>query len=212
MLKLILYSSIIFLFTIFSNAQNGFEEELDSIQDETQAVKFLEIHKSSKGQLFVFNKEKHKTELAEELFKLGKGGNRVISNEIEKTHYKVIDKYAVPYYRVSYVYLDGTNKTKDEIYDWEQLILNKYQQGYKFKDLAKQYSMDVNATRGGDLGWFTKGTMDPEFEDLVINSGNSIGDLFTVHIPNKNLHYVVLKTYDSKMIEEIKVLKITEKI
>ncbi len=211
MLKHLHYVAI-FLSAIVTTAQNSFVTQLDSIHDETQATKFIETHTLNKGQLFVFNKEKHRTDLAKDLFKLSKGGNKVIANEIEKTHYKMIDKYNVPYYRVSYVYLDGTNKTKEEIFQWEQIILSKFQQGYKFKDLAKQYSMDSNATRGGDTGWFTKGTMDPEFEEAVINAPNSVGDVFTVNIPNKNLHYVVLKTHDQKMIEEIKVLSVTEKI
>ncbi len=211
MLKQLLCSAL-FLSTILTSAQNTIEKQLDSIHDEAQATKFIENHKSNKGTLYVFNKEKHKTQLAQELFKMGKGGSKVITNDIEKIHYKVIDTYNVPYYRVSYVYLDGTNKTNDEIFKWEQQILTKYQQGYKFKDLAKQYSMDSNATRGGDMGWFTKGTMDPEFEDAIINSPNSVGDLFTVHLQNSNKHYVVLKTFDQKMIEEIKVLTVTEKI
>lgn len=211
MLKHILYATFI-LATSITAAQNSLETELDSINDETEAAKFIEDHKINKGTLYVFNKEKHKTKLAQELFKMGKGGSKMIANEIEKIYYKVIDKYDVPYYRVSYVYLDGTNKTKEEIFEWEQRIFSKYQQGYKFKDLAQQYSMDSNATRGGDMGWFTKGTMDPEFEEAVINSPNSVGDLFMVHIQNKNRHYVVLKTFDQKMIEEIKVLTVTERI
>ena len=211
MLKIIL-QTFVFVFVLPLTAQNDFFMQLDSVQDEAQATKFIETNKNHNGQLFIFNKEKHKTQLAKDLFSVSKGGTKVVANEIEKTHYKIIDKYEIPYYRVSYVYLDGTNKTKDEIFEWEQRIFKKFEQGFLFKDLAKQYSMDNNATRGGDLGWSIRGTMVEEFEDAVINSSNSIGDLFTVNIPSKNLYYVVLKTHDTKLIEEIKVLKVTEKI
>lgn len=211
MIKPLLYSALL-IFTFVATAQNSFETELDSIQDETQATKFIETHTSNKGQIFVFNKEKHKSELAKDLFKLGEGGNKVVATEIEKIHYKIIDKYDVPYYRVSYIYFDGSKKTKDEILELQQLVLSKYQKGFRFKDLAKQYSMDGNATRGGDLGWFAKGEMASEFENEIINSANSVGDIFTVSIPERNWYYVVLKTHSQKMIEEIKVLKVTEKI
>ncbi len=210
MLKHLLYS-VLLLSSLFTVAQNTLIMEMDSIQDEEQATKFIEDHKVNKGTIYVFNKEKHKTLLAQELFKMGKGGSKTIASEVEKTHYKVIDKYNVPYYRVSYVYLDGTNKTKEEIHNWGQNVMTKYQQGYKFKDLAKQYSMGTNANQGGDSGWFIKDTKDSEFEDAVINSSSSVGDLFTVHT-SKDKHYVVLRTHNQKIIEEIKVLTVTEPI
>lgn len=211
MLKHLLYTALLFS-TILSIGQSNFETELDSIHDETQAAKFLETHKSNNGQLFVFNKEKHKTQLAKELFGMGKGSSKVIATDIEKIHYKIIDKYEIPYYRVSYVYFDGTKKSKEEIFELQQRVIQKYKEGFRFKDLAKQYSMDASANRGGDLGWFTRGDMAPEFEEAVINSGNNIDDIFTVEVPERNWHYVVLKTHSTKLIEEIKVLKVTEKI
>lgn len=41
----------------------------------------------------------------------------------------------------------------------------KLKAGTKFEDLAKQYSQDTgSASKGGDLGWFGTGVMDPDFE------------------------------------------------
>ncbi|HLT34389.1 MAG TPA: peptidylprolyl isomerase [Aquaticitalea sp.] len=211
MLKPLLYTALI-LVTLGSTAQTSLEIQLDSIQDEAQATKFLDTYKSNKGKVFVFNKEKHKSQLAKELFDMGKGSNKVIATDIERTHYKIIDKYEILYYRVSYVYLDGNKKTQSEIKDIQSKVITKYNQGYRFKDLAKMYSMDKNATRGGDMGWFTHGEMDGEFENAVLNSAKGVNDIFVVDIPEKNLYYVVLKTHETKRIEEIKVLQVTEKI
>lgn len=207
-----LLCSALFVFAMPTSAQNNFTTEFESVKDEAQATKFIEDHKANKGSIYVFNKEKHKSQLAQELFKIGKGGSKSIASESEKTHYKVIDKYDVPYYRVSYIFLDGTNKTDEEVFKWQQMVMTKYQQGYMFKDLAIQYSMATNANQGGDIGWFRRGTLDPELEEALINSPNSVGDLFTVHLKTKNWHYVVLKTHTQKMIEEIKVLTVTETV
>jgi len=39
--------------------------------------------------------------------------------------------------------------------------------GVPFEDVAARYSDDASATRGGDLGWITRGMMVPEFEEAV---------------------------------------------
>ncbi|MFC5541832.1 MAG: peptidylprolyl isomerase [Bacilli bacterium] len=47
-------------------------------------------------------------------------------------------------------------------------VLNKLKKGEDFAKLAKEYSLDTgNAQDGGDLGWFTVGTMVTEFNDAA---------------------------------------------
>jgi peptidyl-prolyl cis-trans isomerase C len=41
--------------------------------------------------------------------------------------------------------------------------------GAKFEDLAKKNSIDGAAAKGGDLGWFGKGSMLPEFEKVAFS-------------------------------------------
>jgi hypothetical protein len=43
-------------------------------------------------------------------------------------------------------------------------VLLKIKNGDDFAELAKQYGQDGTAPQGGDLGWFGKGDMVPEFE------------------------------------------------
>ena len=207
-----LLTTFLILLSCIAVSQNNFESQLDSIQDETQATKFIETNKSYKGQIITFNKEKHKTPLADDLFALGRGGKKTIKTDIDKTYYKIIDKHEIPYFRISYIYLDGSKKSAEEIAELRAKIIIKYKDGFRFKDLASLYSMDDSANRGGDLGWFTHGDMVPEFEDAVINSSYKVDDIFTVDIPDRQWYYVILKTHDTKLIEEIKVLKVTENI
>ena len=54
-------------------------------------------------------------------------------------------------------------KTEKEAQD----ILAQLKSGAKFEDLAKKYSTDATAAKGGDLGWFSKGAMVPEFDKVV---------------------------------------------
>jgi peptidyl-prolyl cis-trans isomerase SurA len=61
----------------------------------------------------------------------------------------------------------ASQTTRDSLYKIAQLIRDKAKAGEDFALLAKTYSNDPNATEGGDLGWFAKGTMVPEFEDAA---------------------------------------------
>lgn len=46
-------------------------------------------------------------------------------------------------------------------------VLTKVKAGGDFVELAKQYGQDGTAAQGGDLGWFPKGAMVPEFENAI---------------------------------------------
>lgn len=51
-----------------------------------------------------------------------------------------------------------------------QKVLAELKAGKTFEALAKQYSVDTNAgSRGGDLGWFGKGAMLPDFEKVAFS-------------------------------------------
>lgn len=48
-----------------------------------------------------------------------------------------------------------------------QAILDQLKGGGSFEELAKKNSIDSAAAKGGDLGWFAKGSMLPEFEKVA---------------------------------------------
>jgi peptidyl-prolyl cis-trans isomerase C len=50
-----------------------------------------------------------------------------------------------------------------------QDILAQLKKGASFEELAKKNSTDATAAKGGDLGWFSKGSMVPEFEKTVFS-------------------------------------------
>ena len=48
-----------------------------------------------------------------------------------------------------------------------QKVLNRIKKGEDFAKLAKQYGSDGTKDSGGDLGWFGRGAMVPEFEQVA---------------------------------------------
>ena len=209
-----MFKKLLILFLIctssFLTAQTSTEEDLEIIETPEQVESYLETKKSKENKLITFNEEKHKTILAKELFKLSIGGTRVNENEFEKTYYKVIQKTKNTYHRVAYIYLDDSKYSLEDINTLRYKIIAQYRNGAPFDFLAKQYSMDENSNKGGDLGWFLKGKMHSDFENEVVNEDHSLNDIFTIDIPSENWYYVVLKTHEPKDISEIEVLKIVE--
>ncbi len=200
---------VLFIWTS-SPAQKKLKKQLDSIDTTEKAEKFLKQFKSRNSKIITFNEEKHKTRLAKEVLKMGQGGTKVIRNEIENIHYKVVDKKSIPYYRVSYIMLNGKSMDQGEINRLRPLLVQEIENGTPIEKLAQRYSMDQNANRGGDSGWITTGDMLPEFEEQVMNSNYAMDDVFTVDVQSNQWYYVVKKTYEQKQIREVKVLKVVE--
>ena len=48
-------------------------------------------------------------------------------------------------------------------------IQTQLKSGAKFEELAKKNSVDSSAAKGGDLGWFSKGSMVPAFEKAALS-------------------------------------------
>ena len=61
--------------------------------------------------------------------------------------------------------------------------------GANFADLAKKYSTDSTAAKGGDLGWFDKGKMVPEFDKAAF----ALKDGETSGIVKTNFGYHIIK-------------------
>lgn len=201
---------LMFSLALTVSAQNKFKKKLDSVTTVEKAQQFLNSKNGRNNKIITFNEEKHKTKLSEQLLKLPNGGHKVIKKEGENIHYKILEKNEIIYYRVSYIFLDGKQYSISSIEKLRPQIIEKYKRGIPFKDLAMQYSMDNNKTRGGDSGWFTYGEMLPEFERKVMNDDHQIDDIFTVNVESNQWYYVVKKTHERKNIKVIKVLRVSE--
>ena len=200
---------VLMLINFVSYSQEGIDIEIDSINSFDKAETFTKFNQNAS--IIIFNREKHNTVLSRELFDRPLFGKKVYENNIEKTTYKIIDRYKVPYYRLSYIFFDGASLSKNDIDIKRKNVIAQFKAGIPFADLASQYSMDQNAKRGGDLGWVTHGDLAKEFEEKVLGE-NQLTDIYTVDIPERNWYYVILPTHQPKLIEEIKVLKFTQAV
>lgn len=209
-MKFLLYLTICLL-SVSTFAQRALKKELDTITTVAQAEKFLETKKSRKNKILIFNEEKHKTKLATKLLSTSVGSTEVVKTEFNVTHYKVVDRTDDRHYRISYIYFDGNKIEASKIVEYKNNILKSYEDGVRFDDLAKRYSMDRNAKRGGDSGWLKEGSMPIEVENEAFNLDHKLGEIYTVRIPEPNGFYVILKTERIKKIKEIKVLKVIAK-
>ena len=58
-------------------------------------------------------------------------------------------------------------KIKREKYKKTKKILSEIKNGKDFSEAAKEYSEDISASSGGDVGFIEKGKMVPEFDNVV---------------------------------------------
>jgi len=210
MLKTLRNTATLLFVTSLTLAQQDFEKSLDSIQTLDDVTIFFKKNKTVKGKVIVFNEEKHKTRMAANILSMSVGSKKYFKDAPQKTYYKVIEKNEIPYYRVSYVVLDGNVLSNSEISGIQKTVIQKYNEGYTFIDLAKQYSMDSSKNQGGDTGWFTIGERPEYFEFVAQNDEMEVGFIFNFEDVENKLTYIVVKTHMEKLIKESKVLKITE--
>jgi len=204
-----LFTLLLFI-PLFCFSQDSLEQQLDSISTTEEATVFLKENKPKKGKLFTFNKAKHKTGLANDLFSLSKGGKKIVRTEFKKTFYKVIDKAEVMYCKFNIIEIGDSETTNEDLITKRNKVLSLYNEGYRFKDLAKHHSSGRTAKKGGDTGWIKVGEMPTAFDEVAFGENHAIDEIFTIDDAENQKYYLVIKTENKTPIEEITVLKFSE--
>jgi len=201
-----------FFISFFGFTQNNLAKQLDSITTKDDAAVFIKTYNLKESKLYTFNKEKHKTTLANSLFKLPEGGKKVIRTKLKKTYYKIIDKSKVNHYKFNIIVLDGNETSEYSAKVIRNKILSQHKEGYKFEDLAKKHSSEYSTETGGDTGWVKLGDISDAFNKKAFSQNLAVNDVFTIDDNKNKKYYIVKKTKDKTPIEEITVLKFTEDI
>ena len=156
----------------------------------------------SEGSLSIFNKKKHNSKIAHELFNLRVGR----SIKLNRKKLTVLKKVNVEHYRLNYIFFDGSKLEYENIEKQRDKILEMIET-YGFPTLAKMYSMDMSKNVGGDSGWFKKRSVPQGFQDAALSNRRVANEVFKVDLISENWHYLISKTYSSLFIEEILVLE-----
>lgn len=123
---------------------------------------------------------------------------------------KVLDerKADKEFVRASHILFQLTGPDSNDVKAKAREVAQKAKAGADFAALAAQYSGDPsNAQKGGDLGWFGKGRMVPEFEQACFKArvGEVIGPIRTTF----GLHIIKVTGRDAR---ELKLASIVTKL
>jgi len=95
----------------------------------------------------------------------------VTGQQIARSYNENIQQYSTPeQVRASHILLKTEGKDEAAVKKQAEEILAKAKGGADFAELAKKYSQDdSNASKGGDLDYFPRGRMVPEFDQVAFS-------------------------------------------
>jgi peptidyl-prolyl cis-trans isomerase D len=97
----------------------------------------------------------------------------VSDDELRSYYSSHIDEYRVPErVKASHILFKTEGKSAADIAKDKQTaqdVFNQIQKGADFAEMAKKYSQDTTASKGGDLGWIQRGQTVKEFEDKAFS-------------------------------------------
>ena len=212
-----LYLNRVFLLlSLFLLSSSTVQAQYDLFHQDYDKTKQFNLDKDEvkeyreEGKLILFNEEKHRTGLAVSLLDKKVGKDITEESATRLRTYEVISSTKVEHHRLRYIFIDGNKLSKKKVNKRIDYIKRLLDDKASFESVAHQYSMDRNARRGGDSGWFKKAETHPAFYEAVAQDNRYANEVFEVNIPENNWYYLVKKTFSPKSIREILVLKKVE--
>ena len=86
--------------------------------------------------------------------------------------------------RASHILMNKYKKCAD--------VLTEIKNGSNFSDMAKQYSECPSRKKGGDLGFFNRQQMVPEFSNAVVSL--KVGELYPEPVKTKFGYHIIKRT------------------
>ena len=127
----------------------------------------------------------------------------ITENDLRDYYNTHIDEYKKEEIKASHILITTLNDMGEPLSEEEtakkeseaQDILARIKQGEDFEALAKEYSDDkASASNGGDLGYFAKGVMVPEFEEAAFKlEKGQVSD-----VVKSSDGYLIIKVYDKR--------------
>lgn len=112
---------------------------------------------------------------------------KVSEDEMKSFYEEHKDEFKAPeMWRASHILVASEGEAKD--------VLKELSKGSSFEDIARAKSIDATSSRGGDVGYFRKGQVVPEFENACL--GLSVGEQSA--IVHTQFGYHIIKLTDKK--------------
>ena len=112
---------------------------------------------------------------------------RVSEGEMRAFYEEHKDEFKMPeMWRASHILVASEGEAKD--------VLSELSKGKLFEDIARAKSIDATSSRGGDVGYFRKGQVVPEFENACLSL--RVGQ--TSAIVHTQFGYHIIKLTDKK--------------
>ncbi len=99
--------------------------------------------------------------------------------------------------KVAHILFKTDAKTPEEVQTLEKTareVLDKLKSGADFAEMARQYSEDSSASKGGEIGWIVRGQTVKEFEDAAF--GMKPGDVSNLIRTTYGFH--IIKVFDKQ--------------
>lgn len=78
----------------------------------------------------------------------------------------------LPRHHVAEIFLPVDNPDAEKkVYELAERLMQQIRGGADFSALAREFSQSASAAVGGDLGWVTKGQLDPQIDQVLAASG-----------------------------------------
>jgi peptidyl-prolyl cis-trans isomerase D len=102
-----------------------------------------------------------------------RGQVQVAEEEARQSYTQHLSDYRIPdRVKVAHILFKTTGKTAAEVASIEKQardVLSQIKAGANFADMAKKYSEDASASKGGELDWIVRGQTVKEFEDTAFS-------------------------------------------
>ncbi len=122
-------------------------------------------------------------------------------------YHKVVNLTEINQYNVRYIFFDPEKLSQNAIDAMRDDITKRYLNGQDFGTLANQFTMD-GSTNGGELGWMNEGDLQPEMIPAI--KAHQKGEIFPLDIPDKGLHYLMLKVQDDRTVLRMFMVKVSD--
>ncbi len=131
----------------------------------------------------------------------------VTTREIERYYNNNIELYSTPEeVRASHILFKTQGKDEAAVRALAEKVLAEARAGGDFAALAKKYSEDTQtASQGGDLDYFSRGRMDPAFEEAAFSlAPGTISDLVKTQFGFHIIKVVDKKPATTKSLDEVR--------